>query len=135
MTQPTLFDTGGAIRARDEAIARVEANAREDWKTSARRTIRWIAFTHDEFTTDSVWRVLDKLSVEPPHEPRAMGAAMSSAARDRWIEKTDRVLNSVRVCCHRRPLAIWRSLLYGTKPGGDEALQLLSIYDDLVNDL
>lgn len=131
-SQSTLFDVGGAIRARDEAIDRVEAHAPDQWRTTALMIVRWIALTREQFTTDTVWQVLVNLDTEVPHENRAMGAVMRQAARNYWIEKTDRTRCSARPACHRRPLAIWQSLLFGQAPVGNEARAIYDIYDELM---
>jgi hypothetical protein len=132
MSSP-LFDIEAAERARDEAITRVEFNASEDWKTSARRVVRWLALTREEFTTDPVWVILAHCNVEPPHEQRAMGAVMSSAAANGWIKRTDRTHPSARPTAHRRPLAIWRSLILGRVPIGQEAQTIKQLREELAS--
>jgi hypothetical protein len=71
-----------------------------------------------------VWALLDRWGVPPPHEKRAMGAAMRAAARDLVIEATDEISLSQRAPCHRRPLRVWQSLGFGRRAGqtsGDES--------------
>lgn len=109
MTQMTIFD---AIEARNEAMSRVERNAEEPWKQACRDAIRQIALDKAEFTTDDVWEYLSDNDVELPHEVRAMGPLMSSAAKQGWIVATDRYRNSTRVACHARPVRIWASLIF-----------------------
>jgi hypothetical protein len=101
----------GAESARDEAIAQVEANADREWKTAALGAVRWLAANRVEFTSDDVWRLLPDQSAATTHEPRALGAVMRKAARDGLVRKTDRVVNSTRVECHARPVAVWQSLV------------------------
>ena len=92
--------TGETLR--DEAIARVAANAPEGWIDSAVNAIRHLALTRTNINSDDIW----PLVVAPP-EPRAMGAAFQEAARRGIIRKTDRVVASSRPECHRRPVAVW----------------------------
>lgn len=108
------YDWTKAARARDEAIERVDEHADQDWKVEARQAVLHAAAHRAEFTTDYVWWLLDQREVLPPHEPRALGAIMRKAAREGLIQRSDRVVESVRPANHRRPIAVWRSLLYGT---------------------
>lgn len=95
-----------AKQARDEAIARVEEHASDEWKAQALEVIHVVAQVHKELTTDTIWWYL-----EVPSEPRALGAVMMTAKRLQWIEPTDRTEVSKREACHARPLRIWKSLL------------------------
>lgn len=110
-TQPNLFDMLAAIEAADAAIEQVDFNADPTWKKAADKAIRHVAVTRREFSTDDVWEVLYELAIEPPDEPRALGAAMRRAARDGFIVATDRVVRSARPECHTRPIRVWRSLV------------------------
>jgi hypothetical protein len=105
------FDAAAARDARDEAIQRVDEHAEKRWKAAALNAVRFIAEKRDAFTTDAVWWLLDQQDIEPPHEERALGAIMQRAARQGWIEPTDRTRKSVRPACHARDLRVWRSLL------------------------
>lgn len=106
--QPSLFDAAAADTARDQALARVEANADQDWKDRARAVIQELARTRVYFTTDDVWQELAKQDVET-HEPRAIGALMRQAAADHLIAPTNRYEPSARPACHGRPVRVWRS--------------------------
>ena len=108
---PSLFDPVAAIEARDEAIGRVDRNADPVWKQQAQTIVRNLAHRLDELTTDDVWQALNCAGVDVPHEPRALGAVMQSAARQNVIAATDRVRQSQRPECHARPVRIWRSLV------------------------
>jgi hypothetical protein len=101
----TLFD---AEEARDEAIARVEANAPERWLQRAHDTVQLIALARFDFTTDHVW---DALGDDRPAEPRALGAVMKAMARDGKIRATGEYRKSERADCHARPVAVWRVCL------------------------
>ncbi len=98
-----------AQAAADEAIARVEAGADEDWLRHALNAVENCAMRMVHFTTDDVWDRLTNL--EHPPEPRALGAVMREAAKRGWVETTDRIRKSTRVACHGRPVRVWKSLL------------------------
>lgn len=98
-----------AEAARDEAVARVERNADDEWLEAALNAVAALGEGCAEFTTDDVWLLLGRWGVPEPHEARAMGAVMRRAARLGLAVKTDRVRNSVRAECHARPVAVWRA--------------------------
>jgi hypothetical protein len=113
MNEPSLFDYERARQERDAAIQRVDSNAADQWKENVDVVIRALAFTTDEFTTDDVWQLLADWQIEAPHEPRALGAAMTRAAKAGVIVATDRVRNSERAVCHAAPKRVWKSLTKG----------------------
>jgi hypothetical protein len=112
--QASFFDPGEGNRLRDHAIDLVEAHAGEDWLSCAARAIKILAQGRDKFTTDAVWALLDAWGTLPPHEERAMGAAMRGAARDGIVWATPEHVLSSRPACHRRPIRVWQSRL---RPG------------------
>jgi len=75
------------------------------------KTIIKLAKERDTLTTDDVWAALPKNATTP--EPRAMGGIMVECARAGVIKRTDRVVKSTREVCHRRPIAVWESLVKG----------------------
>lgn len=95
------------IDLRDAAIDRVES-ASGAWVESAFQTVHQLALQRPEFTSDAIWA----LTGSPPKEPRAMGAVLRRAMRSGIAIATDRTVNSVRPDCHRRPVRVWRSLIY-----------------------
>lgn len=111
--QPTLFDPDRSRQVRQDALDRVEANAHPDFKATASRAVRYMAGQMAEFTTDDV---IQAMSLAYPnvytHEPRAWGPIMRDAAREKLIANTGRVRESNMVLNHRRPKAVWRSLIY-----------------------
>jgi hypothetical protein len=110
-TQPSLFDVPAAIEAKNQAIEQVEQNAAPSWKLHCEAAIRWLAKTRPEFTTDDVWELMHQRMNPMPHEPRALGAMMTNAAKAGLIAPTDRYIPSARPVCHRNPKRIWKSLL------------------------
>jgi hypothetical protein len=107
-----FFDRELGETLRDEAIERVGENASQTWKSAAAANLLFLCRTQEFLTTDSVWARLNRQGVRPPHEPRAMGAMMRAGAAANWCFKIDKTVMSQRPACHRRPLSVWRSLLY-----------------------
>jgi hypothetical protein len=108
--QLSIFDNAPTTTAEDakrEAIARVWDAARE-WQSDALEAIWVVAKRYPILTTDDLWAI----GLKRPREPRAMGGAMKAAAREGWIEPTDRTRKSKRSACHARPIRIWRSLIH-----------------------
>lgn len=105
----TGYQQGMAEAVRDEAIDRVARGMDPDWRNAAAAAVTMVALARDEFTTDDVWDALRE--VDDAREPRALGAIMRQAQRQGLCVKTDRVVNSRRVECHARPVAVWRSLI------------------------
>ena len=106
-TRPHYAPSGELLK--QQAISRVRDNADQDWRNTALAAVRQIASTQSEFTTDNIWSEIEHTSFSSTHDPRAMGAVMTDAARAGICRKSDRVRPSQRKECHRRPIAIWIS--------------------------
>jgi hypothetical protein len=108
-----------AAQARDEAMAQVDAGADEKWKEGVILVIEEICRVlgfGKTFTTDQVWEGMELVFPEvTTHEPRAMGPMMAKAAKMGLITKTDRVVDSERVECHARPVAVWKVTTFSKK--------------------
>lgn len=100
-TQTDIFQ---ALKASEEAQARVEQNADNEWLQQAHLAVRLIAERMSEFTTDDVWEVLPQT-----RENRALGPVMKKAASAGLIVATDRVRTGKRVSRHGAPLRVWAS--------------------------
>lgn len=107
-----LFNASEGARLRDEAIERT-GNANVYFKDQALPMVRDVAKRSEYLTTDDVWLSLRQADVIMPTDPRALGAVMKAAQKNQWIAPTDRHKLSQRPACHRRPLRIWKSRLYG----------------------
>jgi hypothetical protein len=95
-----------AEKARDEAIARVGRSLTKDELVDALVAVGHTAKRMSEFTTDDV-----PFELPADVEPRAIGYVMTRAAREGFIERTDRTVKSTQVQCHARDKRVWRSLL------------------------
>ena len=110
--QSSLFDPAAAREARDEAMARVDGHAPDDWKGVADAGIEYLARSRAEFTTDDVWQYLAERDVPMPPEPRALGPRMLAAARRSVVFRTDRVVTCKRPERHGAPIRVWLSGIY-----------------------
>jgi hypothetical protein len=111
--QGHLFDPARAEAAKAAAIDQVDSNAPDNWKYYALRAVyavcrRRLKDGTMEFTTDAVTAVLQHWGIPEPHEPRALGAVMQTAARRKWCVPTDRMQKSIDVTCHQRKKQVWR---------------------------
>ncbi len=110
--QPGLFDKQEAEFRKHQAMDQVESTATaQAWKARALPVLHFIALSIGEFTTDRLEYQLAQSGVGLPPEKRAIGPLMRCGAISGWIVKTDRVIESVMPSNHRRPKAIWRSLI------------------------
>lgn len=108
--QLDMFNAAAGAAARDASITQVELSTAE-WQDEAIAAIRKVALAQPTLTTDDVWRVLGR---DPDLEGRAMGAAMRSASKLGYVERTDLTQKSQRVACHRRDLRVWKSRILQT---------------------
>ena len=92
---------------RDQALEAVESATDPDWRKKALFAIRRTAERRLEFISDDVWA---DSKLEGTREDRALGPIFRAAAKEGWIEKTDRVRPSVRSHLSGKP--VWRSLVY-----------------------
>ena len=104
--EPSARESGIAVR--DEAIAQVAAGADVRFMALALDAVKRCAESTPEFTTDAC--VL--LCAMTAKEPRAWGAVMTRAQRDGIVERTDRTRESDNPTNHRRPMRVWRSLVF-----------------------
>jgi hypothetical protein len=112
--QLTFNDAAEGERQRDIAIDRVEDSSALFVERALRAVMR-IARSKSRFTTDTVWKLLQRREQAHVAEPRAMGAVMRRACSEGFIRSTDEWQLSKRPACHRRPLRVWRSLICETR--------------------
>lgn len=110
-TEPTLFDPERGAELRDDGIARAEAHAEVQWKDAALDAVLACARQLPRFTTDEVY-AHGLLVGYSTHELRAMGGIMRRACTQGWIVPTDDYRPTARPEAHRRPMRVWRSLVY-----------------------
>lgn len=97
-----------AQAAKREAIARVGSNAEPAFRSAAMSALRGLVRTMPELTADDLWDALEASDAPMPHEPRALGAVMQSAAKLGLIVATNRWVESRRPQNHARPVRVWR---------------------------
>ena len=97
------------MRLRDEGMARADEAADEEWKALAKSAVLWCARQLRPFTSDDVWARMLAVDEERARarEPRALGAVISKAYRDKFIEPTGEYRPSDRPETHRNPKRVW----------------------------
>lgn len=108
--KPQQLATAPLDAITEAAIAAAGASAELDWKEAAYGVLRSLAFQRSEFSTDDIWFRLNEIGVRTP-EPRAMGAVIRRGMKEELITWSGLYRKSFRRVCHRRPVAIWRSLV------------------------
>jgi hypothetical protein len=101
---PEAFRAG---KARDRAMAAVEANAEPGWQVVALNALRRTAEARAEFISDDVWTVGE---LPKTRENRALGPIFRDGIRKGWIRKTHLLRPSVRSHLSGKP--VWQSLIY-----------------------
>lgn len=112
MSDKPLFDLIEAKKAAEEGIRRV-ASTHEEWLEEVQGTILACAQKNRRFTSDLVWMEL----TTDPHNKSAMGPALRRAVKAGVIENSGEFERSIRVSAHRKPIQVWRSLVF--EGGGD----------------
>lgn len=88
----------------------------EDFLRAAVKAMTKIARTQKTFTTDDIWTSLAKTNPAGfDVEPRALGSLMLQAAKQNVIKATTRTKTSKRPECHKRPVRVWKSLVFTGK--------------------
>lgn len=87
------------------------ANGRShEWKSTVLTTICAIALRQPTLIVDDIRRELGEAFMgENPH---SLGPVVIQAAKDGAITRTKDYVESTRESQHRRPVRVWRSLLY-----------------------
>jgi len=105
--QDRVVAENNARLAREDGINRAEEHSPSEWRATALKALNHVARMQLTFTSHDVWRRLEELSVEKPHEESAMGAVFRQASKAGLIEKTGRYVPSQMVQCHR-DIAEWK---------------------------
>ncbi len=95
----------------EEALEQVQQHANDDWYDAALRFLYDLCLSREAITSDDLWKQLE-CTLYRTHEPRALGAVFREAAKEGWLRKTDRVINTTRPESHHRPIRVWESLLF-----------------------
>lgn len=117
MTAPAKQLTLDAYQAqvgRDRGIERAAIGADRldpDWSRRMLETVRDTAEHLPDFISDDVWVYASPEDRAFP-KPKALGAVMLAAAKQGWIERTDRTRITANAARHRSPVPVWRSRIY-----------------------
>jgi hypothetical protein len=106
-----VLDAARAHRVTEQAVARSTEHAPTDISEQARQAVTAVAQRQDTLTSDDVWSEMGR-DVMREWNPSALGGVFRSLARDGVILLTDERRESQRPAHHRKPLRVWRSLIY-----------------------
>ena len=113
--QPMLFDEESATTptqtddVRKAAIERADQNADALWKRAAADCLHQVAQQKFELTADDVLELLERQLVQT-HNLAALGPVFVRAAKQGWIQNTDRMVQS-RIPRRHRKITVWKSLI------------------------
>jgi len=110
----SFSDPDAGQQRRDDAVAGV-GKSNKEFVMAGIEAARRVAKRMTTFTADDLWMDLYLNGVQPPVEPRALGAVMTAVEREHIGEPTRDFKLSVRPACHRRPLRVWKSLIWVSK--------------------
>jgi hypothetical protein len=98
-----------AQEATDEAIARVDERAQDEWKEAALKAVEKVCRLKATFTPDDIWEYVDR----PPMgmAPQALGPVMQRARGLKWCIPTGQFVPSTIPSQHKNPIREWKSLL------------------------
>ena len=97
-----------ATRVGGPPCAAPDAEANAAWMRLASDAVRTVAKSKRFLTTDDPWELIEFV----PIEGRQWGSVMLACRRAGIIERTEQQLPSRRPSAHRRPVQVWRSLIY-----------------------
>jgi hypothetical protein len=112
-----IFDADWGDEEKRKGIDRVyRGKKNRPWAVWAIFLSHDVLLAKEYISADDIWYACWKHDVKPPGDGRAMGAVLRALARDGLIAKVERTRQTERVASHRRPLQVWRSLLYSGNP-------------------
>lgn len=101
-----------------DAAVQATADRQVPWADSAYLAVVMLAVQRPYITSDDVWERLDALGKARPDEPRAMGAVMRRAVKEKALATTDRTQQSKRAVTaggkkhHTTPVRVYLSLMF-----------------------
>ncbi len=107
------FDYVQGTLLREQAIINVTEHADEAMKKELLEIGRYICSVREQFTTDAIRYIYERDGETTMREPRVMGHIVRQLQREGLCVPLDEWKQSVWAKNHRRPLRVWRSLIYG----------------------
>jgi hypothetical protein len=96
--------------------AAIPSHSVEAFNRAAAKALVKVARSKKTFTTDDIWAGMAKSTPEGfLLDPRTLGGFMLEAARGGTIKATSGYKPSKRPECHKRPVRVWKSLVYAGK--------------------
>lgn len=106
LTDVELFPTA-------ELVHRPTLAERTDWLTAAAQAFIYVAKRKETFTTDDIYGELKRHGFLKAPEPRSMGIAVQNAHRAHiMVDNGGAPIPSVRSECNRRPIRVYKSLIF-----------------------
>jgi len=98
-------------RRTEKGIAQSRDHSPDDWRDSMCLALHSLARRRQFITSDDLWDDVGTEAMEGAN-PSALGSVFRSVAKDGAILLTTAKQESQRAPTHRRPLRVWRSLVY-----------------------
>ena len=118
---PPRLDKDAGEVGKLHGISNAEHGSGHEWQAAAVDAVRSLAVRHPFLCSDDIWAA----GLPDPGEPRALGAAMTSARKLGLVVPTKIFVLTHQATRHRAPVRVWRSSLY---PG---AAALTFVEEDL----
>lgn len=109
--ETTINATLGQIGKKD-GMDRAERAADPAWWAATMQALIDVAREKQYFHSDDIVLRRRERGAVSTHEPRAMGPLMRQAHSDMVCSPTDRWTPSAQSANHRRPVRVWRSMIY-----------------------
>lgn len=106
-----VLDPVEAARVTEIGVATSRDHAPESWRDDKQLVVRELATRQPFITSDDVWEAVGTHAMRLAN-PSALGSVFRSAAKAGDIELTEERRESQRPATHRRPLRVWRSLVF-----------------------
>ena len=106
-----VLDPVRAHAVTEVGVARSGDHAADDWVDEMRDGIQRVARRQARLTSDDLWVEVGPDAIGRGN-PSALGSVFRSVARDGVIELTSDLRESQRPAHHRKPLRVWRSLVF-----------------------
>lgn len=103
----------------NDAIDRAYVAANPEWKRLVYGVLKALAQKQATVTTDQLWDALDEMGAIPEQrEPRALGGVVRCLVRDGVLAPSLEYKLCARPSMHKRPIRVWKSLVFAPGDGG-----------------
>ena len=110
--KPPLLDPQKAREVTEDAIFRAEFLSDDHHKILMCQAIRDCAQQHQYFLADQVWEILGEVGDSERDDGSGLGPMLLLCSHSGLIEGTGTFRRSNRPTTHRKPLPVWKSLIF-----------------------